>query len=695
MADTLPVTTKNVFKRWSRKPWAVFSSIGKRISIGVLSLSCILISLNALPQKNDSTSSMVVSDIIETKIELDEVVVSARLAPTLSSQLIRVVQVISRKEIENAGVNDLGSLLEFASGVDVRQRGVPGMQADISMRGGTYEQTLILLNGINMTDPQTGHHNLNLPVDLSVIERIEILRGPAARIHGPNAFNGAINIITTSADNLADQVAIKGAVYGGQHNTIGSSASIKINRSDFRHNLSFGTMKTHGYMPNTDAKNSSLYYLIGKSFGKAKIQLQAALNGKEYGANAFYSAKYPNQFEKIKSRFIALHLDRDGNVSSKVQLFWRRHQDRFELFRDNKPSWYDQHNYHLSDVLGGSAKFMFNTDINKITAGIDYRFEKILSNVLGDSLNEYIPVPGYSNVNFTNSATRQGINLYAENSGLIRNISYSIGFLVYANSGLNYKTRLFPGIDVGIPISSFATFFVSVNKTLRLPSFTDLYYSSPTNVGNRDLFPEEALSLETGFKYINRPATANISLFHRIGKNLIDWIMYPSENIWRSMNHTSVNITGFEVDYLYNFNYGNSDKFVSNLGLHYTFLHPKKNSTGYASLYVLDVLKHKVDINLLHKLTNKSGINWKISFQDRYGGFVMNTANQPSQVETSYKGAVIADAKIFYNLSNIQLYINISNFLNSRVFDHANVELPGIWINGGLKLNYLKHIKKS
>ena len=125
-----------------------------------------------------------------------------------------MVSVIPREEIEYAPVTSIQELLEYVAGVDVRQRGAEGVQADISIRGGTFDQTLILLNGVNITDPQTGHHNLNLPVSINQIERIEILEGPAARVYGPNAFSGAINIVTRQPDKTSWKLAIEGGSFG-------------------------------------------------------------------------------------------------------------------------------------------------------------------------------------------------------------------------------------------------------------------------------------------------------------------------------------------------------------------------------------------------------------------------------------------------------------------------------------------------
>lgn len=166
----------------------------------------ILFTYGQLLAQNDTT-------ITNKKINLQEIEVSARRTPVIYSEIGRVVTVISKKEIEALPVQSVDQLLEYVAHVDVRQRGPLGIQADVSARGGSFDQVMILLNGINITDPQTGHLSLNLPVDFSNIERVEILEGPGARIFGSNAFSGAINFITGSAN----QSNLKANVMAGAH----------------------------------------------------------------------------------------------------------------------------------------------------------------------------------------------------------------------------------------------------------------------------------------------------------------------------------------------------------------------------------------------------------------------------------------------------------------------------------------------
>ncbi|MDX9933068.1 MAG: TonB-dependent receptor plug domain-containing protein, partial [Bacteroidales bacterium] len=245
------------------------------------------------------------------EINLDSVIISAQVAPTVQSELLRVVHIIRAEEIQQAPVTDLGSLLEFVRGIDIRQRGITGAQSDISMRGGTFDQVLLLLNGVNISDPQTGHHNMDIPVDVSVIERIEVLQGSGARIFGPNAFAGAINIITASPDKAFPSVSLRGGLYGSAEMAV----NLPFRTKKVYHILSLSGSTTDGYTENTDYKKANAFYRMNAKIGKTKANVQVGYVRKGFGANSFYSPKFPNQFEETSTIFAAAGIS-DTNAQS-------------------------------------------------------------------------------------------------------------------------------------------------------------------------------------------------------------------------------------------------------------------------------------------------------------------------------------------------------------------------------------------
>jgi vitamin B12 transporter len=180
-------SSENSIQIISRKSYAAFNSLNKVIKICTLSII-----YNIIASPGEMLGQRIADTLQLNTYELGDVIITAGRTPMEVQHVARIVSVITKSEIERAPVQCLNDLIRYVAGVDIRQRGPLGVQADISIRGGTYDQTLILLNGVTVNDPQTGHHNLNLPIDIESIERIEILQGPAAKSFGPNAFSGAV-----------------------------------------------------------------------------------------------------------------------------------------------------------------------------------------------------------------------------------------------------------------------------------------------------------------------------------------------------------------------------------------------------------------------------------------------------------------------------------------------------------------------
>lgn len=132
----------------------------------------------------------------DTTKNLNEVMVRENRLKLPFSKQNRNIWIIDNQQIKNLPSRSVSELLSYVTGVDVRQRGPGGVQADISIDGGTFDQTLVLINGIKVSDPQTGHNMMNLPISVDDIDHIEVLRGSASRIYGTNALTGAINIVT-------------------------------------------------------------------------------------------------------------------------------------------------------------------------------------------------------------------------------------------------------------------------------------------------------------------------------------------------------------------------------------------------------------------------------------------------------------------------------------------------------------------
>jgi iron complex outermembrane receptor protein len=253
----------------------------------------ILIFLILWNQMQAQTDTVLIANDMQTVLIQEN-----RLQMPLSSAT-RSIQIITKAQIQQLPASSLGEVLSFVAGLDVRQRGVHGVQTDVSVRGGTFDQTLILLNGVKLADPQSGHHALNLPIDLDNIERIEILKGGAARIFGQNAFAGAINIVTKVSNEGAATVGLM----AGSFSTWGFKAGITLPMRDFYHQLTLSSERSDGYRSyNSDYQIDNLFYQAKWKMAGRDLNILAGTTTRKFGASGFYSPKdTSSEYEQTQS----------------------------------------------------------------------------------------------------------------------------------------------------------------------------------------------------------------------------------------------------------------------------------------------------------------------------------------------------------------------------------------------------------
>jgi len=667
-----------IFSKWKRKSYSLFQTMNRVVVISVLATTYLLsVPAISIATEQDTTE-------IKMEYDLDEIEVSAQRSPALYSQVARIISVIERKEIESSPAQSVQDLLEYVAGVDVRQRGAEGVQADVNIRGGTFDQTLILLNGINITDPQTGHHNLNIPVSLSQIERIEILEGPSARVYGPNAFSGAINIVTRQSGSNSVNLQLRAGSFGYfDADLFGSFQTGKL-----QHSLSLNKKRSDGYIENTDFDISNIFYSNQLIVEKGKMSFQFGFSEKGFGANSFYTPKYPNQYEEVKSLISSVKWESNSKFHLTPVFYWRRHQDRFELFRDNPPSWYTTHNYHLTNTYGGNLNSWIQSKWGKSAFGIEFRSENILSNVLGEEMESPVKVPG-EDAEFTKSKTRNIVLGFLEHVYYSNRWTFSGGLLVNYISGSNLGINFFPGVDVNYKILPSLNIYSSFNTSLRMPTFTDLYYQGPTNIGNPDLKPEKTASLEGGFK-LNLGVVQGYWIgFYRKGTDIIDWVKLNGEDKWQPQNLTQINSFGTEIQLQFNLKKYLGHNLPNNLSLNYLYNNLEKEDFDFISYYVLDHLKHKLVGSVNQTVLKDFTVDLKVMFQEREGTYTQfEDGNWGTEVD--YNPFWIFDGKISYNRKRLGLYFSVNNIFDLSYYDIGNVAQPGRWTKVGIlyQLNF-------
>jgi iron complex outermembrane receptor protein len=620
------------------------------------------------------------TSIIIRQVDLNEVEVSARRSQTTYQQAGRVVNVITRQELESISVQSLQDLLDYVSGVDLRQRGPMGIQADVSLRGGTFDQVMVLLNGINITDPQTGHLSLNLPVDLESIERVEILEGPGARVFGPSAFSGAINFITGQHhDNR-----IRAGLSTGENGYLKGVAGTTVNWNKSRHFVSGSWSKSDGYHENTDFKQASVFYHGILNMGEQTVELQTGYADKSFGAFAFYTPVFANQFEQNRTLFTSLKMTSNGPVRLTPSIYWRRNHDRFELFRDNPATWYAGHNYHMTDVMGANLNSSINWSGGTTSLGGEVRSESIWSNNIGEPMEYTIPVPGEDGQVFTRFYSRTNVSLFLEHAYTRGAFSLSAGLLYNWNNGIGPEGQMFPGVDVSFRLNDKIKLYASANQSLRMPTFTDMYYKTSTAVGDRNLKPEEVTGYELGVKWQAAQLSAQLNGFYRDASHLIDWGRYDVSEVFRARNISQMESVGYQASAIYRPNAdGFLNGFVRFASVDYLFLHQtRKVEENYDSRYVMDYLKHKLVTRLSHRVMKNLSASWACSYNNR-GGWFADAQNQ----QQAYSPFWLTDLKISWKKNGFEVYSEVSNLFDVDFEDIGNVPQPGRWVRGGIKMD--------
>jgi iron complex outermembrane receptor protein len=579
----------------------------------------------------------------EKEYNLDEIIVSAGRSPVTFNNLARSVTVLNSAEIKSLAAGSVLDILKFVNAVDLKTRGAEGIQADVGIRGGTFEQTLILIDGVKISDPQTGHHNLNLPISLDNFERIEILKGQGSRIFGPNAFGGAINIITKKEKNSSVSIS----VIGGQNNlyNLGLSASYPLSTTG--NNFSFSKKKSDGYRHNTNFDVTDFSIGQNYSIGKNTINLYFGYTDKKFGANNFYSDLYRNQWEHTTTKILNASSEIGiGTIIISPKIFWRQNTDDYILDYE-RPNFY--RNNHKTNSYGGEIQTSLKSGIGVTSFGGEINKEEIASNNLGNH-------------------TRLKGGFFGEHFfEITKSFSASAGFFVYNYSNIGWK--IWPGVDAAYKISESTKIFASVGRAFRIPTFTELYYKSPANLGNPDLTFEETTNYETGISFYESAIKLDASIFYKKGKNIIDWARASQTEPWKVENVTNINTAGFEISFTYFPDFSGYKIPFTKFNFNYTYLSAERSTGAFQSKYVLENLRHQFIANIDNDLPFGLTQSWAFIYRDR----------------VNFEAQFTIDSQINFSINKFNLFLRGTNLLNKTFEDFPGVILPGRWISCGVK----------
>lgn len=581
----------------------------------------------------------------ENAHNIAEVVVQGKFMDLPLKKINENIIIIGQKEIQNTPFQSIDEILQQHAGLDIRKRGGNGVQSDVSIRGGSFDQVLVLINGIRMNDSQTGHNTMTLPIDLDNVAQIEVVKGPAARRFGQNAYAGVINIVTKTHQGKNVKISAEGGDFGSYQ--LGFSAN--AGNEKFSQSIGINTAHSEGYRYNTDFDIRNIFYHNQLNIKDGKINLQAGFVEKKFGANGFYgNATAKDQYEEVQTSIVSVaYQQKLGDFRFNTNAYWRRGQDMY-LWIKHRPEVY--RNMHIGNNVGGEVSGSYQSELGTTSAGVELRKEFLVSTNLGER-NRFV----------TQAFFEHHFAFFGDKLQVSPGISWA-----------NFSTNgnfFYPAVSAGFNFNDEHKIYGNVAKIHRIPSFTDLYYTSRAEIGNPSLLPENAISSEIGYRFHNKNLTAKVSGFLRNSNNAIDWIKYSPAGKWEAQNIGKMETKGVELE----FNHRANDWLNYSVG--YTFIdNQRKNTEQFASKYALNNLKHQLVANL------------ETRFLKHFSNQLTYRYHQRLNLDSYH----LLDGKLSFHKNNYKLYLLVNNITNTQ-YSETGVDVPvpmaGRWFHIGMNYN--------
>ena len=554
----------------------------------------------------------------------------------------RSIEVLTREEIAQIPARSVADLLQWATGVETRSRS--GAQADLAIRGSSFEQVVVQVDGVRMNDPQTGHFHLDLTVPVEDIERIEIVRGPASSLYGPDALGGVVNIVTRDGTDTGVSAA---RLEGGGFGQVGAAVTggFGTTRSAWRGGAEF--RRSDGHRDGTDYRvgKASLRGRSDVAGGTLRTDLGVAL--RDFGANGFFAAF--DSYEETRTVHGAARWKPDeggGGIRLEPGVTFRLHDDDFVLVRGQPELFRNQHtNWQVGGELIARARA--GEDV-ALAGGFEVRQEELDSNNLG-----------------RRSETRGA--LFAEAvAGERGRVLGTVGLRVDEHEV--YGTEVSPSASAAWWVAPGVKLRVSGGRSYRTPSWTDRFLDSPANKGTPGLQPETAWSGEVGVELRGRRARLAVTGFLREADDLIDFARPvgsdPETTPWRSRNVESATYEGLEVEAGV---LGPLD--VRLEGALELLSVEAEASEGFVSKRALRPISERLRLEARRTLAEglTASVRWMRAFRRR--------GEEPFH---------LVDARVAYMVDGFDLYLEGSNLTDDDYPDITGRQAPGASLVAGL-----------
>lgn len=574
------------------------------------------------------------------------------------------VAVLTRAQIEKLPARSLSELLRWLPSVDVRRRGPDGEQADVGLRGADYNGTLVLVDGEPVNDPQTNHHSLDLDVPADAIERIEVLYGAASALWGSEAVGGVINVVTRSGGLGKARAQLEGRWVRGSSSLDAGSLRLAGKVTDAVTLTADGSRsESSGFRDDREHSTKALRASVRVDTALGPVTLTGGGASRDFGAYGFYGTRFPNQREATRTRSLRLsaELALGGGWSLAPSAAVRNHRDDFVLERTN-PSFY--RNLHETDrttfrlvarraLLGGTLAVGVEAGrdtIDSTNLGVDGRSRRAAFAELARAFSTASPASG---------GFRAGLR---------------------ADGTEGFDTRVSPQVAAWAALGAGLRARASFGTAFRVPTFTELRYVDPQTLGNPDLRPEKATSVEAGLTWDDGPVSIDAVGFFRHGTDLIDFVRSSSLEPFRATNLRTVDTRGVEGTVSLDASRVGGAPFTRlalRAAVYSADLEKLRAEAGATEgRYVLDPLRYRWDLIAEMAFPGRVGALARLSYTDR-----------PSFEDS----VLLLDARLGWDLLEgriLQLYVEGENLGAVRYEEVQGAPLPGRTLAAGLRLTW-------